>query len=73
MESTIIGIIFLWKVFTLCRVTLTTSMADSVMVTVIKIVIQVTVIIMIHFAICNVFDSPDLQIFIFLLIRIIEG
>ena len=73
MKPTVVWIIFQWKVSTLRWVTLTTSMADSVMVTVIKIVIQVTVIIMIHFAICNVFDSPDLQIFIFLLIRIIEG
>ena len=51
----------------------TTSMADLVVITVIKIVVEVTVTVMLHLAIRDVLDGPNLKTFIFLLIRVIEG
>ena len=51
----------------------TTSMADLVVITVIKIVVQVTVSVMLHLAIRDVLDGPDLESFISLLIRLVEG
>ena len=48
-------------------------MADLVVITVIKIVVQVTVSVMLHLAIRDVLDGPDLESFISLLIRLVEG
>ena len=53
--------------------TLTTSMADLVVITVIKIVVQVTVSVMLHLAIRDVLDGPDLKTFILFLVRVVEG
>ena len=51
----------------------TTSMANLVMITVIKIVVQVTVSVMLHLAIRDVLDGPDLKTFISFLVRVVEG
>ena len=53
--------------------TLTTSMADLVKITVIKIVVEVTVSVVIHFTIRDVLDGPDLKTFILFLVRVVEG
>ena len=51
----------------------TTSMANLVMITVIKIVVEVTVTIILHLAIRDVLDGPDLKTFILFLVRVVEG
>ena len=53
--------------------TLTTSMADLVKITIIKIVVEVTVSVVIHFTIRDVLDGPDLKTFISFLVRVVEG
>ena len=48
-------------------------MADLVVITVIKILVEVTVSIMLHLAIRDVLDGPDLKTFISFLVRVVEG
>ena len=76
METTIV-----WEILHRVLVTVTaldmraesTAVAGLVMVAVLKIVIEVTIVIMLHVAVSNVFNRPDLNILILLEISVIEG
>ena len=48
-------------------------MADLIVVTVIEVVIEVTVSVVLHLAVRDVLDGPDLEIGVSLPIRVVEG
>ena len=76
MKTTIIRIIFLCilvTVFAFDTRAESASMANLVEVTIVKKIIEVTIIVVLHLAIVNVLDGPDLQVSVSLAISIIEG
>ena len=48
-------------------------MANLVKVTIIEKIVEVTVVVVLHLAILDVLDGPDLQVFVSLEIRVVEG
>ena len=48
-------------------------MADLILVTIVKVVVKVTVSVVLHLAVRDVLDGPDLKILVSLPIRVVEG
>ena len=76
MKSTIVWIILFCVLVTVSTFYLgaqSTSMADLIVVTIFEVVIEVTVSVVLHLAVRDVLDGPDLEIGVSLPIRVVEG
>ena len=76
MKSTIIWVILLCilvTVFAFDTRAESASMANLVEVTIVEKIIKVTIVVVLHLAIVNVLDGPDLQVSVSLAISVVEG